>query len=432
MSSRLISSRITSVIAATTFGLLAGFPLSSVAGIYDEGSLNPTLGWRVLQDDFEQNTPLDIITFEWDYFMIHNRDGRFNGIVGYVVGNPREHLRNVVEIVPNGGNMAVVAEIDGKVPVSNYTNFGYKNSTYSKTERYLSANDPRTGQYALMEPAWGQGALLEPALHLTGRSADFEWDLIVKQDWNERDIGRATNDAAFTVAHGNDVGIFKTEKWAVDAIWPRTDVQGTMTVLATGETIAIDAKGYREDSWGTWLLSIDGWDFMVFSEFEDDGVMMSMQTYHRSTSMDFLDVTFYDNGELVSARFRPTDGTFGWNHPEWKWDARSDQCVPQNTDIVAQNDTYRIEAHVDIGSRQVPILSNKTIGTRIYFIQEHFPHVTGVIRNLQTGEVVREFSGQAGGEFSFTKKLVGGARTDAQCKTWGDKTFSSPMPAAAN
>lgn len=411
--------------------LASATPLTSLAGIYDEGSTQPTLGWRILQDDFEKDTGIDIVSFEWDYFMIHNRDGRFNGIVGYVVANPREHLKHFIEIVPNGGNMAVVAEIDGKTPVSNYSNFGFENSTYSKTERYLAANDPRTGQYALIEPAFGQGPLLEPALHLTGRSADFEWDLIVKQDWQERDSARTMHDAAFTVAHGNDVGIFKTEKWAVDAIWPRTDVQGTMKVLATNEVIDIDAKGYREDSWGTWLLSIDGWDFMVFSEFEDQGVLMSMQTYHRSQSMDFLDVSFYDKGELVAARFRPADGQLGWNHPQWKWDARAKQCVPQNTEIVAQNDIYRIEAHVDIGSRQVPILSNKTIGTRIYFIQEHFPHVTGVIRNIQTGEVVKEFSGQAGGEFSFTKKLLGGARTDAQCKTWGDRKFSHPLPEAA-
>lgn len=423
MSTRWISSCIaTAAVACVTF------PLPAVAGIYDEGWQNPTLGWRVLQDDFESGTPIDVVTFEWDYFMIHNRDGRFNGIVGYVVGNPRERLRRLIEIVPNGGNMAVVAEINGAVPVSNYTNFGFTNSTYSTTERYLMANDPATGQYALIEPAYGQGPLLEPALHMTGRSADYEWDLIVKQDWNDRDSARTVADAAFTVAHGNDVGISKYEKWAVDAIWPRTDVQGTFKVLATNEIIPIDAKGYREDSWGTWLLSIDGWDFMVFSEFEDQGVLLSMQTYHRSESMDFLDASFYDHGELVTARFRPTRGELGWIHPDWKWDARARQCVPQNTEIVAQNERYRIEAHVDIGSRQVPILSNKTLGTRIYFIQEHLPSVTGTIRNRETGEIVDTFEGQAGGEFSFTKKLFGGARSDAQCKQWGDSKFSSPLP----
>lgn len=409
---------------------LALLPLSTFAALYDEGSLNPTLGWRILQDDFEQNTPLDVVSFEWDYFMIHNHDGRFNGIVGYVLANPRGHLKNLIEIVPNAGNMAVVAEIDGKVPVSNYTNFGFSNTTFSSTERYLSGDDASTGQYGLIEPAYGQGALLEPALHLTGRSTDYEWDLIVTGGMKDRDGARTGNDAAFTVAHGEDVGVFKSEKWAVDAIWPRTNVTGTFKVLATGEIIAIDAKGYREDSWGTYLLSIDGWDFMVFSEFEEQGVLMSLQTYHRSESMDFLDVSFYDNGELISQRFRPTNGQLGWQHPAWKWDERAHQCVPQNTEIVAQNDTYRIEAQIDIGTRQVPILTDKTFGTRIYFIQEHFPHVTGVIRNLQTGDIVKEFSGQAGGEFSYTKKLLGSARTDAQCKTWGDKKFSSPLPVA--
>ena len=419
-----------SPLLALTGLALSAHPQNSHAGIYDEGYLNPTQGWRVLQNDFEKNTPIDIVTFEWDYFMIHNRDGRFNGILGYVVGNPRERLKNLVEVVPNGGNMAIVAEIDGKTPISNYTNFGFAHSTYSVNERRMTGNDPVRGQYALIEPAFGQGALLEPALHLTGRSADYEWDVIVKADWTERDAARNYNDAAFSVAHGSEVGIFKSEKWAVDAVWPRTDIQGTLKVLATNETVKIDAKGYREDSWGTWLLSIDGWDFMVFSEFKDKGVLLSMQTYHRSTSMDFLDASFYDGDELVTARFRPTRDELGWNHPQWKWDARAHQCVPQNTEIVAQNDQYRIEAHVEIGSRQVPILSNKTIGTRIYFIQEHFPHVTGVIRNIQTGKVVTNFDGQAGGEFSFTKKLLGKASTDSQCKTWGDRKFSSPLPDA--
>lgn len=399
------------------------------AGIYDDAWPNPALGWRIVQSDFEQNTPLDIATFEWDYFMIHNRDGRFNGILGYVLANPRGRLKNLIEIIPNAGNMAVVAEIDGRTPVANYHNFGFANSAWSTTERYLSGTDPRNGAQGVIEPAYAGGPLLGGGLRLAGKSTDFEWDVLVSPDMRDRETARRVRDGAFTVASGNDVGISRHEKWAVDAVWPYTNVQGWIKVNATGEIVPIDAKGYREDSWGTYLLSVDGWDFMVFSEFDPEGVVMSLQTYHKSTQMDYLDVSFKDaDGALQEYRFRPTRGELGWNHPSWKWDARANQCVPQNTVIAAQNERYRIEANIDIGSRQVPILSSQTIGTRIYFIQEHFPHVKGTIRDRATGAIVKTFEGQAGGEFSFTKKLTKGARTDAQCVAWGQTRFSHPLP----
>ncbi|MCG8669275.1 MAG: hypothetical protein MI867_07655 [Pseudomonadales bacterium] len=398
------------------------------AGIYDEGFENPTLGWRILQNDYQQANWLDVVSFEWDYFMVHNHDGRFAGIVGYVLANPRGRMDGVLEIVPNGGNAAFVGEVDHQIPVANYHNFGLVNTEVSDTERYMYAESDDQELYALIEPAFTPELDAEPALRLAGRSADFEWDLIVTQGMKDRDYLRHGDDAAFTLGPSTDVGIFKSEIWTVDAMWPRTNVVGKVVVRSTGEEIDIDGKGYRENSWGRYLLSIDGWDFLVFSEDHEDGVLMVMQTYHRSKELDFLDVSFYDNGELVAQRFRPTRNEFGWIHPDWQWDSRAQQCVPQNTVLKAENDDYLIEAEVEIGERQAPMLSDKTIGTRIYFIQEHFPSVTGTITNKTTGEVVSEFSGQAGGEFSFTKKLFGFPTSDSGCKRWGDRKFSMPFP----
>jgi hypothetical protein len=67
-------------------------------------------------------------------------------------------------------------------------------------------------------------------------------------------------------------------------------VVGTVKVRNTGQVIAIDGKGYRENSLGRYLLSIDGWDFVVFSQEKEDGVLIVVQTHHKSKDLDFLDV----------------------------------------------------------------------------------------------------------------------------------------------
>jgi hypothetical protein len=82
---------------------------------------------------------------------------------------------------------------------------------------------------------------------------------------------------------------------------------------------------------------------------------------------------------------------------------------------------------VEIGSRQGPLLSIATIGTTIFFIQEHFPTVTGVVKRADTGQVVTTFSGQAGGEFSFRKDAASW-HSSLYCNLWGRSHFFSPMP----
>lgn len=216
------------------------------------------------------------------------------------------------------------------------------------------------------------------------------------------------------------------EEWNVDNIWPRTEFTGTVKMVKTREIIPVTGKGYREDSFGRMVLAADGWDFMVFFEDDPHGASVVCQTYHNSTSMDYMDVSFEENGQPVSQRFLVNKGTFGWIHPHWKWGPRAYQCQPQDSAIVGDNGKYRIEISVDIGTHQVPILYDQTLGTKIYFIQEHFPTVTGVIKRKDTGAVVRTFSGQAGGEFSLLKSAI--QLGDATCTLFNKYKFYSRLP----
>ena len=429
----------------TVAGLLslAALFANAPAWANDEGFLDPLQGWHVLQPDFDPNHPLDVIAFEWDYFMIH--DDNFAGIVGYVVANPRQRLDNIIQIVPNGANVAFVGErrmpektvrkcvwffcwketiaAHYQKPVADYHNLGTAGAQYSAEQRTFLGGDVN-GMFGRMEPLAGGAPDGTDALRLTGRSDHWEWNLLVWQGMQDRNWQRLAPDAPFTVGSGTDFipDIPGAQSWTVDALWPRTNVTGTVIDRRTGEQIAIDGKGYRENSWGRYLLSIDGWDFMVFSEEAETGVLMVMQTYHASDDLDFVDVSFHDNGQLVSERFSAADKTVGWWHPDWKWDPEPRSCVPESTRLHLRNDRYEITAEVEIGDRQRPMLSDATIGTTIFFIQEHFPTVSGEIRRVSDGSLVTTFSGQAGGEFAFHKDIAL-VHSDLWCTVWGQSKF---------
>ena len=205
-------------------------------------------------------------------------------------------------------------------------------------------------------------------------------------------------------------------------MWPKTKVVGTVTVKETGEVISIDGRGYREDSWGRYLLPLDGWDFLVYTDEEDDGVIAVLQTYHRSQDLDYLDLRFKDGDRPVFRRFSPKAGTLTWHHTDWGWDSNPNSCVPNNLIVSANDGQYSITIHSEIGKRQSPLLSNATLSTRMFFIQEHFPQVKGTIRRVSDNKVLHQFSGQAGGEFSYRKQFFG-AKTPENCRTWGNKNF---------
>lgn len=391
---------------------------------YQEGYLTPTQGWKIMQPDYPANHWLDAISFEWDYFMIHSPN--FNGVVGYVLANPRHKAAPLDwALLPGGNNVAIVAELPGQKPVANYVNMGFDNTNINGTLRAMTASRP-DGQYIDYRALPGGGPGGVDALHLRGRTPDFEWDLTVTQDLADRDWQRSLT-GGFTTAFGSDIGVVSPEEfWNVDMVWPRTNVSGWVKVLKTGQVINVNGKGYRENSWGRYLMAVDGWDFMVFGEDSQDGVIGAFQTYHKSKSMDNLDVSFYDQGQLRTVRFETIHGELGWDHPDWKWDGEARSCVPNDTRIRAANADYRVDLAVSVGSRQRPMLSNQTVGTSIFFIQEHFPTVTGTIRRAD-GTVVKTFTARAGGEFARTRD-VALWHSDWWCDLWGDGKHKAPMP----
>lgn len=396
----------------------------SATGTYTESYVNPTQGWKIMQPAYDGSNWLDAISFEWDYYMIHS--DTFNGIVGYVLANPRGKAAPLDwALLPNGNNIGIVGELPGQKPVANYMNFGINNASINGSLRAMHATGPN-GTYSAYQALPNGGPNGEPAMQLRGRTTDFEWDFLVTQDLKERDWQRPVT-GAFTTAYGNDVGpVSKDEQWNVDMGWPRTNVTGWVKVLKTGQVVPVNGKGYREDSWGRYMLSLDGWDFAVWGEDDPQGVVASFQTYHKSRHMDALDVSFYDNGQLQSVRFEGATGELGWNHPDWKWDGEARSCVPTNTKIRGKKGNYTIEAFVDIGNRQRPMLSNATLGTSIFFIQEHFTWVTGVIKRAD-GTVVDTFRARGGGEFARTRDIALW-HSNLWCDLWGANNHRAPMP----
>ncbi|WP_295442248.1 hypothetical protein [uncultured Thiodictyon sp.] len=408
------------VAAMATSALVA----SAGQAAYTENYINPTQGWKIMQPDYNSNTWLDAISFEWDYYMIHS--DTFNGIVGYVLANPH-HKAAWLDwaLLPGGNNIGIVGELPGRKPIANYINFGIDNTSINGSLRAMQATGPN-GSYANYQalPDGGPGGV--PAMQLKGRTTDFEWSFLVTQDLQDRDVQRPIT-GAFTTAYGNDVGaVSGDEQWNVDMGWPRTNVVGWVKVLKTGELVQVNGKGYREDSFGRYALSLDGWDFAVWGDTDPHGVLASFQTYHKSKDMDNLDVSFYDNGQLQSLRFAAKDGELGWDHPNWKWDGDARSCVPTNTRIRGKKGNYRIDATVDIGDRQTPMLSGQTIGTSIFFIQEHFTTVTGTIKRAD-GTLVTPFNTRGGGEFARTRDIAPWY-PNLWCNLWGETNHQSPMP----
>lgn len=188
-------------------------------------------------------------------------------------------------------------------------------------------------------------------------------------------------------------------------IWSRTQVVGQIIYRPSGQALEIRGHGYRENSWGRWSLIFDGWDFAAGSNAAS-GVQWAFQTYHRSKALDYLDVSFLDRGQLQGERFRAARNELGWFHNHWAFDRQAQQCVPLDTTVVATNSRYRVEAQIAIDNRQAAILSGVTPLTNLFVIMEHFPRIEGQITRRGTGEVVAEFAGQAGGEFSYLRRLL--------------------------
>ncbi|MCP4716935.1 MAG: hypothetical protein GY868_17560 [Deltaproteobacteria bacterium] len=388
---------------------------------------NGLAGWDVITNRYQETVTgnLDGITFQWDYFMVHDDD--FTGSIGYVVADPRLRL---VGLMPSGGNAAISGKFLPSGPImADYVNFGITEWTGSGTEGYSASAEIREfhaekdGLSAHIIPLSDNDTLL-----LQGRTAKYAWDLTVSQDWQERCDPFYLN--SFPVPTGNDVGniaLFPGEHWSVDMNWLRTKVTGTITDLTSDPPFAvtIDGHGYREQAWGPWAFNFSGWDFVVLSD-EISQVQWALQTYHHSEPLDYLDVSFYDDG-LVALRFSAQQSELGWHHPSWQYDTEARQCVPTAMIVRAENEDYIIEAEITIGNDQVPMLSNMTPVTDSYVIVCRFPQMQGSIRRTGSGELLTTFSGQAGGEFSIPRRPEGSLVTPEECARWGGQ-FAAPLP----
>lgn len=362
----------------------------------------PLRGWHILSPAYQKPSLLDGLSFEWDYLMIHDQQGRFTGIIGYFLSDPRDRLHGF--FLPTGGSVAIAGEFNTTERVAEFASFDWRHTIASPDQREFHVSDPLSGTYAALKPI-PASANQPDTLRLQGRTITFEWELSVTQDWSDRDGLLSQANAPFSPVTASDFGLFPGENWTVDMVWPRTQVTGHMLYRPTGQLFEINGHGYRENSWGRWSLVFDGWDFAIASDAAS-GVQWGFQTYHRSKKLDYLDLSFIDQGQLQGERFHATRNELAWFHRSWTFDRQAQQCVPLDTTVIAANSRYRVEAHLAIDKRQVAILSSATPVTNLFFIMEHFPRIEGRIIRQGTGEMVTEFAGQAGGEFSYIRRLL--------------------------
>jgi hypothetical protein len=377
-------------------------------------------GWNVLGPQFQDESPLDGMTFEWDYFSIHDGDGEFTGIIGYLVANPRQVDDLFGNLVPKGGNVAIAGRWADGTMAAEYRNFGYDGFEAGAEIRSFVAEDTASGDFGRMDPDPDANTL-----RLQGRTTRFQWDLTVSDGWPALTAGE---DAPEKVSAA-DVGALmpEQESWTVDVIWPATRVAGTITDRTTGTTTEVEGVGYRENSFGRWGFNLGGWDF-YFLHDPDAPLSLVFQTYHyESTALDFVDLAFQDGEALVVRRFMAGDGGLEWWHEGWRFDAEARQCFPTDIHFVAQDDDYRLEAVADVGDAEVPILSDATAATSKYVIFELFPHISGTVSRTGDGAVVTTFGAQGGGEFSVPRTTKD-SMTDAACAEWG-AGFAWPLPA---
>lgn len=391
-----------------------------------------TYGWEIMKDGYPVNDTWDALSFEWDYFMIHNEDDSFSGSVGYLVANPRN--KKVAgglfgKLVPGGGNIAIAGQFDKDMPpVADYENFDPDNghtTTVSGTERSLWVENTDKGYWGRITPNIYDNTML-----LEGKTGNFEWELTVRQDWTILTSGADTFVKVTDDAIDDKIfSISATQQWNVHMFWPRTKITGWIKDLrGEGKTYPIDAHGYRENSWGRWAFNQGGWDFGTCSDAANK-VMFGWQSYHfKSTRLDYLDLGFYDGDEFKLVNFRSDMGQLGWKHDTWKFDPVARQCTPHDTTLIADNGTYRVETQITIGQGQVPMLSEATDIVKNYVIVIQIPWFEGTIKRVSDGSVVTTFSGRGGGEFSTERADEGTTNiTDGDCAAWGAK-FSVPFP----
>jgi len=435
------------------FGLLFGFLLLAPAAraAYDNGCASGQRGWDILQPEYLAEVAgrgaMDGVTFQWDYFMVHDDD--FTGSFGTVVANPRNNWLTS-NLMPTGGSVAIAGKFlsgsNAGVMFANYYRFGKDGTPGPAPEGWYTASaDSREFHGAAprgSQPDFYYGNIVPEGdgLRLSGGTDDFEWDLLMTQDWTDRCDPDYLAAFPSVTGSGSDVSntpfpmnlFIRNEFWSVDMAWMRTRAVGWIRNRNTLETFEIDGHGYRETAWGPWAFNYSGWDFIIASD-EATQVQWSLQTYHHSEELDYLDVSFYDDGALKNERFS-LRGELGWVHQDWKYDTEARQCLPEDMTVIGRNDDYLVEAFVSIDDttedNQIPMLSDLTPFTKEYTIVIRAATVDVTIRRAGTGEAVAEFQEKVGGgEFGIARRPEGTTPlTEQECAIWGS-FYTRPLPA---
>lgn len=387
---------------------------------------NATQGFKILAEDYTSPSLLDVMSLEWQYFMVH-AEGAFSGIVSVILVDPRFRLPS---LMPSGGNAVIsgkfgTGDCDDKDAycVTDFVNVG-KNTeatSYPNPLYFYGYKDTleETDTYTMSVADDGD------SIHFAGSSEHAAWNLTIEQDWVDRE--------PLTPLTGRDLGTLPGEFWTVNMLWPRTKIAGTMLCKHTGTTYKlgdgtgeVKAHGYRENSFGRWLFALDGWDFAIFSS-EESQVQVAWQSYHNGKELDAIDISFPESdGFIKTVHFSGMAGEVGWFHNEWSFHEEARQCVPRDGFLEAANNEYYMRAELDIGNSQVPMLSKATPVTSIYVIMEWIPTMHGHIYRQRTGELVASFSGIAGGEISFKRAIVEG-KPEEKCVQWGKPTYMSAL-----
>lgn len=395
-------------------------------------------GWNILQPPYTNYTsPIDGFTFEWQYFMVHDARGQFTGSIGFVLADPKGRLGTPssdgaivpskvpplpFSVMPSGANVAVGGKWGDGSWLSNYERL-QDAPRVDPNDKGFSARDTKQGYFAQLTEV-ERVTPTSGVLELQGRTKDAAWDLTVTPEWiTGSPVATDSAGVPFGPITGRDVGVlFPGEKWTVHMQWPRTRVSGTMVNLRSGQTFNVSGHGYRENSWGRWNFALDGWAFAVVSDAASQ-VQWAWQSYHKSKSMDWLDVSFMDQGTQVTRRLFAASDQLRWTLGDWSFDPEARQCVPNKVDVVAGDQDYVIKASYGLRGAQVPLLSSVTPLTTIFVIMIQTPYIRGTIESAKTGRLVTSFEGQGGGEFSTTRS-VKSSIDDQECALWGEQRFN--------
>ena len=375
---------------------------------------NPIGGWNIMSDYYQSNTTtnniMDALSIEWDYYSIHDDNGNFTGIVGYLVADPKGKLGGStaflgLKLMPSGGNLAFNGEFKDGSKNANYLNFPVGTCQASKTQRDWYASNS-SGSWGRETPI-AANADGVPEMHLEGVTPDYAWDLRVTQAWPERDA-LANRQPKWVV--GNDLNplLIGQEHWTVNMIWPTTLIKGTVTNRKTGITYPISGHGYRENSFGRWAFCFGGWDFYFVSDMQQK-IQIGFQTYHFNTvDLDFMDVDFIDpaTNAAVGIRCKAKDGQLGWDHTQWTWNTSAKQVSPKNAHIIGKKDGYVVDVTATIDQHYYPMLSSLTPLTSIFDINCLFPKYSGTIKRTN-GQLLYTFNNiQGGGEFALPRSVM--------------------------